>query len=134
MVDMSSYLAEKKQSASWIFRGLYAHSGNVLDKSDLRSPMSDCQCRNCKKIPKEPKFRSVFEAYHAISLIGLPKRRLSLHAYLLCPKSILAFAFRTRRWGTSSVLLFSQTGETADLGLQSTSIYETVRIQNLIRT
>jgi hypothetical protein len=103
MVDVKSYLSEKKEENPW--RISRNEDCDRMDKTDLRSPMSDCQCPNCKRTQKNHRFSNFFEDYDNIGLTDHPKQRLSLHTYLLCPKFVPAFAFRTRRWGMSGFFI-----------------------------
>jgi hypothetical protein len=113
MVDVKSYLNEKKDDRTLhiLIDDPSDNFGKQVDPSDLRSPISDCQCLNCKRTQKNLRFSNIFELYDRIGLARHPKQRLSLHKYLLCPKFIPAFAFRTRRWGTSSFFIAPKSEE-----------------------
>lgn len=95
MVDVPTDFAETRDLPPPIG----APNRYLLDSDDLRSPMSDCQCLNCKKIPKEVKFRNVFVDYHIIPTKDHSTKELPLHTYLLFPDFIPAYVFKTRRWG-----------------------------------
>jgi hypothetical protein len=71
----------------------------LMDVSDCRKWISDCTCTVCKehKGREAKKLQSPFESYNHITLERW--HDLKLHQYLLCPKDIRAFVFRTRNWG-----------------------------------
>lgn len=83
-------------------RSYYADQGSkvdLMDTSDCRNWISDCKCLVCKSVntKKERKMISLFEDY---SLIGIETTdTLTPHMYFLCSYDIMAFVFRTRRWG-----------------------------------
>src|SRR5687767_14701377 len=86
------------------------HVPHLMDKTDLRSYHSDCRCPVCRnKPPQEKSVRARFEEYGSITLEA--HTNLNDHAYLLCPKEIRAFVFKTRQWGKDYDVNISKIGK-----------------------
>jgi hypothetical protein len=88
MVDMKTFYAENPQRIPVL-------SGTT----DCRNWISNCTCPVCMKSKRaqETKLSPLFGDYNSITLESWDM--LSRHQYLLLPKEIKAFVFRTRTWG-----------------------------------
>lgn len=89
MADLDAYYAERQ------------HALPVLldSTADRRAWISDCTCLVCSRRRGNNKEKPA-EIFEIMELI-YPKvtTELTNHAYLLLPKSISAYVFRTRSWG-----------------------------------
>lgn len=90
MVDMDSYYEQN----------LNEFPLAMTLAEDCRSWISDCTCHVCnnrRKNDMSSKTRGIWDDYEKLP----PKTRddLSDHQYLLLPKIIKAYVFRTRTWG-----------------------------------
>ncbi len=82
----------------------YAEESSGLEHmniSDCRRWISDCACAVCRENKSASKnISSIFEDYNFITL---QRKELTKYHYLLCPKEMPVFVFKTRTWG---MLLF----------------------------
>lgn len=71
----------------------------LIDSGDCRNWISDCQCSLCKssKGTEGKKIQGRFADYNKITMINYDE--LTHHQYLLCPRGMAVFVFRTRSWG-----------------------------------
>ena len=71
----------------------------LMDAGDCRNWISDCQCPMCKssKGTEGKKIQGRFADYNKMTL--LLSNELTYHRYLLCPREMVVFVFRTRNWG-----------------------------------
>jgi hypothetical protein len=100
MVDLKTFYSEMQRENA---KGKTRYESpkqapKLMDKRDQREFISDCLCRICKngksvKANKTPPF----EYYDKNT--RLSRQNLTDHEYLLCPKQIYVFVFKTRTWG-----------------------------------
>jgi hypothetical protein len=91
MVDMDAYYADDADNVP-----------DLMDPTtDVRAWISDCTCSVCssRRDVVADKRITLFSDYE-IYFKNKPEFKLQDHQYLLLPRSIWAYVFRTRTWGT----------------------------------
>ncbi len=87
MADLPSYYAGAARIAL-----------DLMDDSDCKTTHSDCGCVVCEdKRMVEKKLEVIFEDCNNITVHT--HEGLELYQYLLCPKKMPVFSFKTRTWG-----------------------------------
>jgi len=109
MVDLNSFYSEmerkntKERYASLSTTRLSRQAPKLMDKSDQREFISDCLCRTCKN-GKSVKANKTAPFEHYDLNTRHTHQNLTDHQYLLCPKQIYVFVFKTRTWGKQMLI------------------------------
>ena len=105
MVDLNSFYSEmerknakeKTRNAS-LGTSLPKQTPRLMDRSDQREFISDCLCRTCKNGKSVKANKTAPFEYYDMNTRTI-SQNLTDHQYLLCPKQIYVFVFKTRTWG-----------------------------------
>jgi hypothetical protein len=101
MVDLKNYYENQKARRRYSpSETIHLGPPTLMDESDLRNWTSDCDCTICIKMIGQVMTDSKFPAGEYNRITNMHTSSLPDHHYLLCPKVIRAFIFKTRSWGT----------------------------------
>jgi len=108
MIDLNSFYSETRRKAAeenrrsrgqpLVFGPVQVNIPKLMDKTDHRDFASDCRCHTCNDNKNEMEQKTpIFDHYDRITRKDSPA--LTNRQYLLCPKKVWAFVFKTRTWG-----------------------------------